>query len=84
MSYDVLKKWMEVNNLSSKRFVELQDFEDFDHQDFSEAADSIKFIETFHSRKDTRRVDVDTDYDVDGLCSERVIKNSLKKFGFKV
>ena len=84
MSYDVLKRWMEVNNLSSKRFVELQDFEDFDHQDFSEAADSIKFIETLHSRKDTRHVVVDTDYDVDGICSERVIKNSLKKFGFKV
>lgn len=79
-----LSEWMRYNNLNSEELMKLHDFERFDHQDFAEAADAVKFVETLHGLKGTKRIVIDSDYDVDGMMSEEILKASLKKFGFNV
>lgn len=79
-----LSEWMRYNDLTNEEFMKLHDFERFDHQDFSEAADTVRFIETLHGLKGTRRIVIDSDYDVDGIMSEEILKASLRKFGFNV
>lgn len=84
MNNKFLSEWMRFNNLTNDDLMKLHDFERFDHQDFAEAADAVKFIETLHELKGTRRIVIDSDYDVDGIMSEEILKASLKKFGFNV
>lgn len=84
MSYNILEKWMKMNSLDKESMMKLHDFEDFEHQDFSEAADALEFVEILHSRKDAGLVVIDSDYDCDGVMSERILKSALQKFGFKV
>ena len=60
-----LSEWMRYNNLSRDDFMKLHDFERFDHQDFAEAADAVKFVEILHGLKGTSRIVIDSDYDVD-------------------
>lgn len=84
MTNRFLSEWMRYNNLTNEDLVKLHDFERFDHQDFSEAADAVRFVETLHGLKGTHRIVIDSDYDVDGIMSEEILKASLKKFRFNV
>ena len=81
MHSKLFKSWLEMNELSYDDYLDLLDFTKFDQQDFSEAADSITFIETLHSLKD-KFVVIDTDYDCDGVMAGLVLEGSLKRLGF--
>ena len=48
-----LSEWMRYNDLDNEELMKLHDFERFDHQDFSEAADAVKFVESLHELKGT-------------------------------
>ena len=78
-----LSEWMRYNNLTSEELMKLHDFERFDHQDFAEAADAVKFVETLHGLKGTKRIVIDSDYDVDfqtlQLSSQRITVSIVKK-----
>lgn len=84
MNYSILEKWMKMNDLDKESMMKLHDFEDFEHQEFYEAADALEFVDVLHSRKDSGLVVIDSDYDCDGVMSERILKAALTKFGFKV
>lgn len=85
MNYNnILNQYTRLNNISVEQLIELKDFSNYEHQDFSEAADALKFIEVLSQNKTTRRVVVDTDYDCDGVMSGIILEASLKRFGFNV
>lgn len=79
----LIKEYLRLNGLTLEELLELKD-SSYVYQDFSEAEDSVKFIDALHERLDSKRVVIDTDYDCDGVMSGVILEASLKKFGFNV
>ena len=81
-SKQLFSSWLALNSISYEDYLQLLDFNAYEHQDFSEAADAVEFIERLHSFKD-KLIVIDTDYDCDGVMAGLVLEGSLKRLGFK-
>ena len=52
MNYNnILNQYTRLNSISVEQLIELKDFSNYEHQDFSEAADALKFIEVLSQNK---------------------------------
>ena len=79
---EIFKQYAKNNDISIDEIMQLSNFSDYEHQNFSEASDALKFIDILHNYRFTRKVVIDTDYDCDGVMSGVILEASLKRFGF--